>query len=122
MSTTLSIKDMGKLGIYNFSDKKYTFGESFGVAGSKFVGRFEDMLTNVKKLLNSYKTGAAKGMGSFISIAKIFPTTWDWQIFWDRTIMLSIMLGVLNLLPIPALDGGHALFVVYEMITGKKAK
>lgn len=120
VTTTLSLKDMDRLGIYNFSIKTYSFGESFGVAGSKFVGRFDDMLTNVKKLLNSYKTGAAKGMGSFISIAKIFPTRWDWQIFWDRTIMLSIMLGVLNLLPIPALDGGHALFVVYEMITGKK--
>ena len=118
--TTYSLDDLGKLGYYNLAIKTYTFSESFSAGGVKFVGKFKDMIDNVKKLLNSYKTGAAKGMGSFVSIAKIFPTTWDWYFFWNITAFLSIMLGVLNLLPIPALDGGHAVFVLYEMITGKK--
>jgi len=118
--STYSLDDLSKLGYYKLAVKKYTFLESFGAGGSKFVGKFNDMIDNVKKLLNSYKTGAAKGMGSFVSIAKIFPTTWDWHFFWNITAFLSIMLGVLNLLPIPALDGGHAVFVLYEMITGKK--
>ena len=68
--------------------------------------------TNNIKLVNP-KTGAYKGLGSFVSIAKIFPTSWDWQAFWTITAFLSIMLGVLNLLPIPALDGGNAMFLTY---------
>ena len=55
-----------------------------------------------------------------MAIGNIFPGTWDWQSFWDRTAILSVMLGVLNLLPIPALDGGHAMFLVYEMVSGRK--
>jgi regulator of sigma E protease len=59
-------------------------------------------------------------LGSFIAIGSIFPSTWNWQSFWNITAWLSIMLAVLNLLPIPALDGGHVLFVLYEMITRRK--
>tara|TARA_B100000475_G_scaffold58657_1_gene41081 strand:- start:179 stop:532 length:354 start_codon:yes stop_codon:yes gene_type:complete len=65
-------------------------------------------------------TGAYKGLGGFIAIGNIFPSTWDWQSFWNTTALLSVMLGVLNLLPIPALDGGHAMFLVYEMVSGRK--
>jgi len=114
------LDQLDKIGFYDIKIKKYTFLESFGAGGIKFAGKFKKMIRNVEVLLNSYKTGAAKGMGSFVSIAKIFPTTWDWHFFWNITAFLSIMLGVLNLLPIPALDGGHAVFVLYEMITGKK--
>jgi len=117
--TSLSSDDLEKLGYYKFSVKKYSFGESFAAGGTKFVGKFKMMLKNLKAIGNP-KTGAYKGVGSFVSIAKIFPTTWDWHFFWNITAFLSIMLGVLNLLPIPALDGGHAVFVLYEMITGKK--
>lgn len=72
------------------------------------------------KLIASPKTEAYKSVGSFIAIGKIFPDTWDWRTFWSITAFLSIMLAVLNLLPIPALDGGHIVFTLYEMITGKK--
>ena len=119
VSTTLSSDDLEKFGFYTFSVKKYSFGESFTEGGRKFVGKFKMMLKNLKAIGNP-KTGAYKGVGSFVSIAKIFPTTWDWRFFWNITAFLSIMLGVLNLLPIPALDGGHAVFVLYEMITGRK--
>lgn len=114
------IDDLGKIGFYNLSIKEYTFIESFGAGTNKFIGKFKDMMKNLKALVNSHETGAAKGLGSFISIAKIFPTTWDWQAFWNITAFLSIMLGVLNLLPIPALDGGHAMFLTYEIIFGRK--
>ncbi|NQY29970.1 MAG: RIP metalloprotease RseP [Flavobacteriaceae bacterium] len=117
--TSLSPDDLEKLGYYKFSVKKYSFGESFTAGGVMFIGKFKMMLKNLKAIGNP-KTGAYKGVGSFVSIAKIFPTTWDWHFFWNITAFLSIMLGVLNLLPIPALDGGHAVFVLYEMITGRK--
>jgi len=117
--TSLSSDDLEKLGYYKFSVKNYSFGESFAAGGAKFVGKFKMMLKNLKAIGNP-KTGAYKGVGSFVSIAKIFPTTWDWHFFWNITAFLSIMLGVLNLLPIPALDGGHAIFVLYEMITRRK--
>ena len=58
---------------------------------------------------------------SFISIGNIFPSEWDWLRFWSMTAFLSVMLAVLNILPIPGLDGGHALFTLWEMITGRKA-
>lgn len=71
-------------------------------------------------LIFSPKTEAYKSVGSFITIGSIFPSVWNWQIFWNITALLCIMLAVLNILPIPALDGGHLLFCIYEMITGKK--
>ncbi len=117
--TSLSAADLDKLGFYTLSTKKYTFLESFGGGATKFMSKLKLMGKNLKAIGNP-KTGAYKGLGSFVSIAKIFPTTWNWQIFWNITAFLSIMLGMLNLLPIPALDGGHAMFVLYEMVTGKK--
>lgn len=71
-------------------------------------------------LIFSPKTQAYKSVGSFIAIGRIFPDTWDWFRFWSLCALLSIMLGVMNLLPIPALDGGHILFLIFEMLTGKK--
>ena len=72
------------------------------------------------KLIFSPKTEAYKSVGSFIAIGNIFPSAWDWQIFWNLTAWLSIMLAVVNLLPIPALDGGHILFLLYEIITRRR--
>lgn len=114
-----SLADLGKLGFYEHSVREYSFGASFGAGSRKFVDQFKSFGRQLKLIANP-NTGAYKGLGSFISIAKIFPTTWDWEIFWRITAFLSIMLGVLNLLPIPALDGGHAMFLIYEMIAGKK--
>ena len=72
------------------------------------------------KLVATPSTGAYKSVGSFISMGQIFPATWDWYAFLNIIALLSIMLGVMNLLPIPALDGGHVVFTLYEMITRKK--
>ena len=81
--------------------------------------KFSGYLKQLKKVFNP-STGAYKGLGGFISIGSIFPSTWDWQTFLSITAFLSIMLGVMNLLPIPALDGGHVVFTLYEMISGRK--
>ena len=71
-------------------------------------------------LIFSPKTKAYKSVGSFITIGRIFPGTWDWQRVWSLMAMLSIMLAVLNIIPIPGLDGGHILFILVEIITGRK--
>ena len=62
----------------------------------------------------------AKSVGSFITIGSIFPASWDWQQFWMLTAFISIILAVMNILPIPGLDGGHIAFLVYEGITGRQ--
>ncbi|MBR3702650.1 MAG: RIP metalloprotease RseP [Alistipes sp.] len=73
------------------------------------------------KLIFQPKTKMYEELGGFISIGNIFPSEWDWLRFWSMTAFLSVMLAVLNILPIPGLDGGHALFTLWEMITGRKA-
>ena len=66
------------------------------------------------------KKGAGS-IGGFATIGNLFPPVWDWQAFWMQTALLSIILAFMNILPIPALDGGHVIFLIYEMITGKEA-
>ncbi len=73
------------------------------------------------KLILNPKTGAYKGLGGFKTMASIFPTSgWNWEAFWNITAFFSIILAFMNLLPIPALDGGHVLFTLIEMISGRK--
>ncbi|NJM16384.1 MAG: hypothetical protein HC896_14325 [Bacteroidales bacterium] len=72
------------------------------------------------KLLVNPKTKAYESLGGFIRIGSIFPGTWNWQIFWNMTALLSVILAIMNILPIPALDGGHVLFLLFEMVTGRK--
>ena len=72
------------------------------------------------KLVVTPSTEAYKSVGSFIAIGQIFPSTWNWQSFLSIIALLSVMLGVMNLIPIPALDGGHILFTLYEIITRRK--
>lgn len=73
------------------------------------------------KLIFQPKTKMYEELGGFISIGKIFPSEWNWLQFWSMTAFLSIILAVMNILPIPGLDGGHALFTLWEMLTGRKA-
>ncbi len=76
--------------------------------------------TKQLKLLFKPETGAYKSLGGFITIGNIFPGKWNWQSFWNLTALLSIILAIMNVLPIPALDGGHVMFLMYEIITGRK--
>jgi regulator of sigma E protease len=72
------------------------------------------------KMLFKPKTKAYEQLGGFIKIGSIFLPFWDWQRFWNMTAFLSIILAIMNILPIPALDGGHVMFTLFEMITGRK--
>ncbi|MBL6658253.1 MAG: RIP metalloprotease RseP [Flavobacteriales bacterium] len=78
-----------------------------------------DEIANYLKQFKLIKQ-SPESVGGFISIGNIFPSVWDWQRFWSLTAFLSIMLAVLNLLPIPALDGGHVVFLLYEVLTGRQ--
>lgn len=106
-------------GIFPVTKKEYGFFEALGrgtqVTGEKISG----YLAQVKKLVNP-ETGAYKSVGSVITMGSLFPPVWDWGAFWQLTAFLSIMLAVINILPIPALDGGHAVFIIYEMITRRQ--
>lgn len=97
--------------------KDYTFLESISKGHSLALWTLKDYISQFKYVFT--KKGATS-IGGFIAIGSIFPATWSWQAFWSITAFLSIMLGFMNLLPIPALDGGHVMFTLYEMITGKK--
>jgi regulator of sigma E protease len=133
LNKTLQIDDEGKLGIYpgmsssiiedlnyyRIVENSYTFGESVGVGLERFTSQISSYWMQLK-LIFSPSTGAYKGVGGFKAIFDIFPDTWSWEAFWGITAFLSIMLGVLNLLPIPALDGGHVMFLLYEMVSGRK--
>ena len=98
---------------------RYSFMESIPAGIDRGVSIVKDYLKQFK-LLFSPETEAYKSLGGFISIGNIFPGAWDWYSFWNMTAFLSIILGIMNLLPIPALDGGHVMFLLFEMITGRK--
>ena len=115
----LDFKSLRSAGIYEFNVIKYGFFESFSVGINKAYEKLTDYIRQFKLIFN-FKTGAYKGVGSFISIGNLFPAQWDWQSFWELTAVLSVVLAFMNILPIPALDGGHVLFLLYEVATGKK--
>jgi len=116
-----------KMGVYavpaneliTYDRREYGFFESFPAGTSRAVNTLDSYVQQMKLMLNP-ETGAWKGMGGFISIGKMFAPVWDWQSFWNFTAFLSIVLAFMNILPIPALDGGHVMFLIGEMITGRK--
>ena len=114
-----TVQNMVDLGFMEVSYNSYSFLQSIAVGTNNFVSFMGFYFDQLVAIFNP-STGAYKGLGGFIAIGNIFPSTWDWQSFWNTTALLSVMLGVLNLLPIPALDGGHAMFLVYEMVSGRK--
>lgn len=118
-ATDLKMSELERMGYYERADISYTFAESIPAGFNKSYETLANYVKQLKKIFNP-KTGAYKGLGGFISIANIFPPEWNWQVFWNMTALLSIMLGFMNLLPIPALDGGHVVFTLWEMITGRK--
>ncbi len=98
---------------------KYSFLQSVP-AGIKKGFRMVDSYVKQLKLLFKPKTKAYESIGGFLKIGSIFSPVWDWQSFWNMTAFLSIILAIMNILPIPALDGGHVTFLLYEIITGRK--
>jgi len=102
-----------------FNTEKYTFLQSIPAGINKAYDSFDNYIKQLK-LFFQPETGAYKSMGGFITIGKAFSPTWDWRRFWTFTAFLSIILAIMNILPIPALDGGHVMFLLYEIITGRK--
>ena len=98
--------------------KSYSFGESISRGTSYGLNTLTDYVAQFKFIFT--KKGAGS-IGGFAAIGNMFPPVWDWQAFWLNTALLSIILAFMNILPIPALDGGHVIFLIYEMITGKEA-
>ena len=119
----LQVDTTGRFGIYTKIDgiktKEYSIISAVPAGFKKTFSTIGGYLKDLK-LVFTPSTEAYKSVGSFISMGQIFPSTWDWYSFLNILALLSVMLGVMNLIPIPALDGGHIVFTVYEMITGKK--
>jgi regulator of sigma E protease len=115
----IGVAPKGPDAYFKFSEKEYTLLAAIPagtVKAYKSVGNYLKQL----KLLFSPKVKAYESVGGFIAIGNIFPSVWHWESFWGLTAFLSIMLAILNVLPIPALDGGHVMFLLYEMITRRK--
>lgn len=123
----MHLSEAGVIGVYlaplseyfNLETKEYTFWQAIPRGFSKTFTEISDYWKQLKLIFNP-STKAYESVGGFISIGKIFPDTWQWSMFWRLTAFLSIALAVMNILPIPALDGGHILFLLYEIITRRK--
>lgn len=96
--------------------KYYPFGESIALGIAKGT---KGLYANIAQFKYVFSKKGAESIGGMGSIGKLFPSTWNWQAFWTLTAFLSMMLAIMNLLPIPALDGGHVVFLLYEMISGR---
>ncbi len=124
----LQTDETGRIGIYkvHYSDyfvnveTQYSFFESIPAGIIKGYETTRTYLKSLSMLFKPKKYKAHESLGGFIKIGSIFPPVWDWQSFWNLTAFLSIMLAIMNLLPIPALDGGHVMFLLFEIISGRK--
>ncbi len=128
VNLTMQLDDKGLIGvfpvgnlteIFDLSTQKYSFIEAIPAGFNRTISGIDNYLMQLK-LLFSPKVKAYEGVGGFITIGSIFPEQWHWESFWKLTAFLSIMLAIINILPIPALDGGHVLFLFYEIIARRK--
>ncbi len=124
----VTVGDDGKIGFYpvfnnpeifKFKTVSYGFLASIPAGINRGVQTTKDYLKQFKLIFNK-ETKGYESLGGFATIGNIFPGTWDWYSFWNMTAFISIILAIMNLLPIPALDGGHVMFLLGEMITGRK--
>ena len=124
---TFLLGKRAKMGVYYvppteliiYDHKEYGFLESFPAGTTMAIDKLDSYVQQFKLILNP-ETGAWRGLGGFITMGKQFKAEWDWKHFWNFTAFLSIILAFMNILPIPALDGGHVVFLVGEIITGRK--
>lgn len=122
---SLPVDSLGKMGVftkgpadlYRTVTRKYGFFESFPAGIQKGVGTLTGYVNDMKYVFT--KEGASN-LGGFGTIAGLFAPYFDWELFWERTAFLSIILAFMNILPIPALDGGHVMFLLYEVVTRRK--
>ncbi len=125
MLSEIQLNETGKLGVGVRSiasflqTKRIQYGFFASIPAGINLG-MEKLTSYVKGFKLVFTKEGSKQLGGFGSIGKMFPKIWDWQIFWSMTALLSVILAFMNFLPIPMLDGGYVLFLIYEMITGKK--
>jgi regulator of sigma E protease len=126
--TSINVSEEGTIGVmadldlgrfFELEERKYTLAEAFPAGINKGYNMISSYLKQLK-LLFKPETKAYEEIGGFLKIGSIFPGVWDWQAFWNLTAFLSIILAIMNILPIPALDGGHVAFLLYEIVTGRK--
>jgi len=125
LKTKIQVNENAKLGValLPFSEFMITKRTEYGFFAAIPAGinlGWETLTSYVKQLKLVFTKEGSKQLGGFGSIGKMFPKIWDWQSFWRMTALLSVILAFMNFLPIPALDGGYVLFLIYEMFTGKK--
>ena len=119
------ISDEGKIGVmyrtnvFQPRTRTFTFWQAIPAGVTLAIDTIADYWEQLK-LIFTPKTKMYEEVGGFIAIGNIFPSEWNWMQFWSMTAFLSVILGVMNILPIPGLDGGHALFTLWEIITGRK--
>ncbi|MDD4552715.1 MAG: RIP metalloprotease RseP [Bacteroidales bacterium] len=122
----VNVPKEGLIGVYpknpadflTFSEKDYNLISAIPAGAVKTFDGAWNYVKSIKLLFSQEK--AYESVGGFISFGNIFPSTWNWHAFWSLTAFLSIMLAILNVLPIPALDGGHVMFLLYEIIFRRK--
>lgn len=125
VALSVPVNEEGKIGvmfrnnIFQPRTRTFTFLQAIPAGITLAVDTITDYWEQLK-LIFQPKTKMYEELGGFISIGNIFPSEWDWLQFWTMTAFLSVILGVMNILPIPGLDGGHALFTLWEIITGRK--
>lgn len=119
ITALFTMEEMEQRGILKVETETYSFLESIPAGINKGVSTLSSYMKQLKKIFNP-ETGAYKGVGGFAAIGGMFPDTWNWPAFWATTAFISIILAFMNILPIPALDGGHVMFLLYEMVTGRK--
>ena len=126
LNYAIALGEPARLGVYyvppteliTYDHKEYEFFESFPAGTALALDKLDSYVQQFKLILNP-DTGAWKGLGGFITMGKQFKPEWDWKHFWSFTAFLSIILAFMNILPIPALDGGHVMFLLWEIVTGK---
>src|SRR5690606_20179438 len=127
LTLSAQVTEEGTLGFQNYNlDHFFTFArDEYTLAAALPLGvrqGWDFIMTQLKAFGQIFrgKIKASDSLGGFGTISKLFPDTWDWQMFWRNTAILSLILGFMNLLPIPALDGGHVMFLLIEAVTGRK--
>ena len=116
----LSLNQLEEYQVYEMTSQTYSLLGSFPAGLNKAIDKLSGYIDQFKLILNP-DSGAYKGVGGFGAIGSLFPAQWDWERFWNLTAFLSLMLAFLNILPIPALDGGHVVFLLYEIVVGRPA-
>ncbi len=126
LTKTLTLSEQGTIGVgvklegyFKKETQRYTLAQSFPAGVEMGWGFLGDQMRAFGQMFKG-KLSVKDNLGSVISIGKLFDPAWDWRIFWSVTASLSIILAFMNLLPIPALDGGYVLFLIWEVITGRK--